>query len=124
MRVSALLLGLLLACTSREEHREAPDGMAGVAGPLRDTMVLRMPDSAEVWYTGSMLDSAADGTTCYERTVEIRRGTSRTPVPLLYTLGQLETVDDTTVRAALVRNCAKYETYLVNTKTAQPRRAE
>jgi hypothetical protein len=71
-----------------------------------------------------MPDTAVNGETCSTRTLEIRRGSSRTPVPLLYTMGAVEAVDDTTVRAALVRDCATHDTYLVNTKTGQPRRAE
>jgi hypothetical protein len=90
--------------------------------PEPDTLVLRMPDGAEVWFTGSMADSSAGGAACTPRTMEIRRGDTRTPVPLLYTLGPPELVDDSTVRAALVRECARHDTYLVDTRTAQPRR--
>jgi hypothetical protein len=85
--------------------------------------MLRMPDGAEVWFTGAMADSTAGGVPCTTRTMEIRRGETRTPVPLLYTLGPPEPVDDTTVRAALVRECASHDIYLVDTRTAQPRRA-
>ena len=111
---------MLAACSTREAREEPAEA---VTVPP-DTMVVRMPDSAEVWYTGSMLDTAASGELCYARTMEIRRGGTRTPVPLLYTLGELEVVEDTIVRAALVRDCARHDTYLVNTRTGQPRRVE
>jgi hypothetical protein len=87
-------------------------------------MVLVLPDSGEIWFTASMLDTAVTGETCRARTLEIRRGTTRTPVPLLYTMGAPTVVNDTTVSAALVRDCVRHDTYLVNTKTGQPRRAE
>jgi hypothetical protein len=118
-----ILAGVLLvaACSDREvprlEHRAA-DAPAAPA----ESLVVRMADSAEVWFTGSMLDTAAGGETCYERTVEIRRGGSTTPVPLLYTISVPVVMDDTTFRADLMRDCARVDTYLVNTRTAQPRR--
>lgn len=123
MKPIVLLVAALGACSPQDAKQEESAGTAPLA-PLQDSLVLRMPDSAEVWYTGFMLDSAVTGEPCYERTVEIRRGGSRTPVPLLYTFGELEVVDDTTVRASLMRDCAKLDTYLVNTRTAQPRRIE
>ena len=115
-----MIAAMLAGCSTREAREES----AEVATVPPDTMVVRMPDSAEVWYTGSMLDTAASGELCYARTIEIRRGGTRTPVPLLYTLGELEVVEDTIVRAALVRDCARHDTYLVNTRTGQPRRVE
>jgi hypothetical protein len=116
-------LALLVSCSPREPGQEEQTG--GQASPLPPAaMVMRMPDSAEIWFTGAMLDSAPNGQTCFERTVEIRRGENRTPVPLLYTFGEMEIVDDTTVRAGLMRDCASVDTYLVNTKTAQPRRVQ
>ena len=123
MRRLAFALLALVACNPQEARQGEP-APPDQATPPPDSMVLRMADGAELWYTGSMLDTAVTGETCYERTVEIRRAASRTPVPLLYTLGELEMLDDTTVRAALVRDCAKLDTYLVNTRTAQPRRVE
>jgi hypothetical protein len=123
VRAFFLLVTALASCSPKEAKQEEPAGLATLS-PGTDTMVLRMPDGAEAWYTGFMLDTASTGEPCYERTVEIRRGQTRTPVPLLYTMGELEVLDDTTLRAALVRDCARHDTYLVNTRTAQPRRAE
>ena len=123
MRSAVFALVILLACNP-QEGKQGASAPPDRATPPPDSLVLRMGDSAEVWYTGSMLDTAATGETCYERTVEIRRAGSRTPVPLLYTLGEPEALDDTTVRAALMRDCAKLDTYLINTRTAQPRRVE
>ena len=124
MRPLLLLMVVLgAACAGDDAPKDAVVGDADRNQPA-DTMALLMPDGAEVWLTGSMRDTSATGEPCEARSVEIRRASRRTPVPLLYTLGGLEPVDDTMVRADLVRNCAKYDTYLVNTRTGQPRRAE
>ena len=124
MRNWVLVAGMLLiSCTTRDGRKEESAQPATFA-PSSDTMVLRMPDNAEIWYTGSMADTSATGAQCNLRTVEIRRSGTHTPVPLLYTMGALDVVDDTTVRAALVRDCARRDTYLVNTRTGQPRRVE
>jgi hypothetical protein len=114
-------LGLLACSPGESKHQDSPQ--VAREAPI-DSLVLVLPDSGEIWFTASMLDTAATGETCRTRTLEIRRGASRTPVPLLYTMGTLELVNDTTVRAALVRDCVKHDTYLVNTKTGQPRRPE
>jgi hypothetical protein len=111
---------LVAACTSRTPKQEESAGLPSMTPP--DSLVLRLADSAELWYTGSMLDTSATGETCYERTVEIRRGETRTPVPLLYTLGEVVVMNDTSVRADLMRDCVKVDTYLINTTTGQPRR--
>jgi hypothetical protein len=124
MRYDVLVAGLLLiSCTSRDRPEEATARFETFA-PASDSMVLRMPDSAEIWFTGSMVDTSSTGQFCDLRTIEIRRGGTRTPVPLLYTMGGLEVVDDTTVRAVLVRDCASRDSYLVSTRTGQPRRAQ
>ena len=122
MRNPAVMALVLLACSPGESRRQESPQVASQAAA--DSMVLVLPDGGEIWFTASMLDTAANGETCRTRTVEIRRGGSRTPVPLLYTMGTLELVNDTTVRAALVRDCARHDTYLVNTKSGQPRRTE
>ena len=124
MKLLPVVAVVLAGCSAGDRGEQASDGLARLNEGPAPVMVLRMPDSAEVWYTGFMRDTTADGTPCNERTVEIRRAGRSIPVPLLYTLGEMEAVDDTTVRAALVRDCAKYDTYLVNTKTGQPRRAK
>lgn len=122
MRNLVLVAAVLLACSPGDSARQ--QSAQATSAPAADSLVLVLPDSAEIWFTSSMLDTAATGETCSLRTLEIRRGNSRTPVPLLYTMGELKMVNDTTVSAALVRDCASHDTYLVNTKTGQPRRAE
>ena len=124
MRYGFLVAGMLLTSCASRDRTEEESARVETLVPVSDTMVLRMPDSAEIWYSGGMPDTSATGEPCYVRTMEVRRAGTRTPVPLLYTMGDLAVVDDTTVRAVLVRDCASHDIYLVNTTTGQPRRAE
>lgn len=122
MRAALIVVSALMAsCASPPPKQDDSHALAS-ASPSRDTLILRMADSAEIWFTEGMLDTAAGGETCEERTVEIRRAGTSTPVPLLYTLGPIEVVDDSSVRADLMRDCASVDRYLVNTRTGQPRR--
>jgi hypothetical protein len=85
-----------------------------------DSLALSAPGGVEVWYTLARPARAADGTTCVDRALEIRRGGSRIPVPLLYTGTAPELVNDTTIRARLSDRCAPGDRYLVNLTTGRP----
>ena len=113
----------LVACSPGDTERQEPPRSA-VPASLPDSQVLTLPDGGTIWFTSAMVDTAVTGETCRLRTLEIRRDASRIPVPLLYTMGPLELVNDSTVSATLVRDCAGHDTYLVNTRTGQPRRAK
>ena len=52
--------------------------------------------------------------------MEIRRGASKIPIPLLYTGSAPEIVNDTTLRARLSNKCEPGDAYLVNLRTGQP----
>ena len=123
---SVLLVGLVLVAGTAC-GREIPSEKAGDSGavpvPAGDTLVLTTADSAEIWLTSSRADTSAAGDVCIERTLEIRRGGGKIPVPLLYTIGAPEVVNDSTVRAALYRHCVPSVWYLVNLRTGQPERA-
>jgi hypothetical protein len=111
----------VLACTTGGEEAGKPD--AGAEAPVSapaDSLVATAPDGAEIWFTLSRESKAADGRTCIDRTMEIRRGTSRIPVPLLYTGTAPELVNDSTVRARLSNQCVPGDAYLVNLRTGRP----
>lgn len=55
-----------------------------------------------------------------ERGLEIRDGTRRTPVPLLYTRDVPRVVNDSTVSARLWTACMPGPEYRVNLRTGQP----
>ncbi|MBA3496375.1 MAG: hypothetical protein H0T86_04660 [Gemmatimonadales bacterium] len=113
---TAALAGL--ACA----ERPAPDaaGRGGDAAPATaESLVTTSRDGAQIWLTLARTDSGKAGR-CIARAVEIRRGTRRTPVPLLYTLTGPELVNDTTLRARLSDHCAPGDSYLVDLRTGRP----
>lgn len=108
---------LLVACgPAPERPARAP---AERPAPT-DSLALRAPGGAEVWYTLVRPGRAADGRTCVDRGLEIRRGDTRIPVPLLYTGTPPELVNDTTIRARLSRDCEPADSYLVSLETGRP----
>jgi hypothetical protein len=111
----------VLACTTGGEEAGKPDAEAEApASAPADSLVATAPDGAEIWFTLSRESKAADGTTCIDRTIEIRRGASRIAVPLLYTGTPPELINDSTVRARLSNQCVPGDAYLVNLRTGRP----
>jgi hypothetical protein len=111
----------MIACDTR--RNDAPEPVAGgEAAPSRpaDSLVATAPGGVEIWFTLSRDSKAADGTPCVDRTLEIRRDTTRIPVPLLYTGAAPEVVNDSTIRARLSNQCVPGDAYLVNLRTGRP----
>lgn len=110
-----------LACS----ERPSPGGGAtsGADTSLRpaDSLVARGGDGSEIWFTLARPDSGG-GRRCTDRTIEIRRGGARIPVPLLYTGAAPEVVDDITIRATLSDHCRTGDAYLVDLRTGRPSR--
>ncbi len=127
-RRSALVCVILapaIACQTRGaeklEQGAAEQGSADAAQPpAADSLVATAPGGVEIWFTLSREGQAADGTRCTDRTLEIRRGDSRTPVPLLYTGTAPELVNDSTLRARLSNQCVPGDAYLVDLRTGRP----
>ncbi|HEX6615749.1 MAG TPA: hypothetical protein VF046_05540 [Gemmatimonadales bacterium] len=107
-----------LACSERPA-RAADDAVPTVP----DSLATTVGDSTEIWFTLARPDSGGTGA-CTERAIEIRRGSSRTPVPLLYTGSAPEVVNDSTLRARLWNRCEAGDTYMVNLRTGQPTREQ
>jgi hypothetical protein len=110
-----------LACEAR--RAETPDpGASADAAPAApaDSLVATAPGGVEIWFTLSREGKAADGAPCTDRTIEIRRDTTRIPVPLLYTGAAPEVVNDSTIRARLSNQCVPGDAYLVNLRTGRP----
>jgi hypothetical protein len=91
-----------------------------VAAEPPETLVLAAPGGVEVWFTGARTAPRPDGGSCLERAMEIRRGTERRPIPLLYTGAAPRLVDDSTIEARIWRDCAPGNTYRVNLRTGFP----
>lgn len=126
MRLPPLLLMAMAAgCVARGEPPPdgppVPDTRAVVPEPA-DSMVLTAPGGVTVWLAEGRRSSDSAGTACYERTIEIRRDTSRLKVPLLYTVSVPVLLDDTTLRAELARDCRPTTSYRVSLRDGMPHR--
>jgi hypothetical protein len=120
-----LVTGVLLACGEREVKQETSSSdstpSASAAKP-RDSLVATAPGGIEIWFTLAREGQADDGSRCIDRTLEIRHGDKRVPVPLLYTASAPEVVNDSTIRARLSLRCKPGDAYLVDLKTGRPTR--
>jgi hypothetical protein len=74
----------------------------------------------EIWFTLARVGRSADGATCVERGLEIRRAGSRIQVPLLYTGSPPVLLDDSTMRAELWNHCRMVDTYRVDLRSGRP----
>jgi hypothetical protein len=110
---------LALGCGERPSPpaRAAAD-TAELARPA-DSLVATSPGGTQIWFTLARSDSGDTGR-CTARAVEIRRGTTRVPVPLLYTFSAPEILNDTTMRAHLSDHCRPGDRYLVDLRTGRP----
>lgn len=121
--VAIVLLATIAAgCGGREDGAEGATLDSAGAEPTApaDSLVATAPGGVEIWFTLSREGKAADGTTCTDRTLEIRRGGTRVPVPLLYTGSAPEILDDTTMRARLSDDCVPGDAYLVDLRSGRP----
>jgi hypothetical protein len=120
--------GLLVAVTSLADcgGRGEPDSgvppAEDVAPSLPDSLLLSAPGGVTIWFTEGRPGADPAGATCVERTLEIRRDTSRIKVPLLYTVTVPTLLDDSTLRAELAHNCQPAEPYRVDLRTGHPTR--
>ena len=119
--VAATLSVILVGCIARGEPDPGrlPEAEAGAA-ELSDSLVLTAPDGTTIWLTEGRASTDSAGTACVERSIEIRRDTTRLKVPLLYTITAPVLLDDTTMRAELAERCRAGRSYRVNLRTAMP----
>ena len=125
MRCRAAVLGasaaVALGCggEARPEPEASATDTAQPAAPA-DSLVATAPGGVEIWFTLARESKAADGTTCTDRALQIRRGDTLVKVPLLYTGAAPEIVNDTTMRARLSTGCTPGDAYLVDLRTGRP----
>jgi hypothetical protein len=121
---SAIACGVLaptFACNTRGAESPEQGAVEVTRAPVpADSLVATAPGGVEIWFTLSREAKAADGTPCTDRTIEIRRGGTRVPVPLLYTGTPPELVNDSTIRARLSKQCVPGDAYLVDLRTGRP----
>jgi len=119
--MACAMLAQTIACGTRDAgtaEREPADLARAPAPP--DSLVATAPGGVEIWFTLSRQAKAADGAPCIDRTIEIRRGGTRIPVPLLYTGAVPELVNDSTIRARLSNLCVPGDAYLVDLRSGRP----
>jgi hypothetical protein len=119
--MACVMFAQVVACKTRGAET-VDDGAADVTKvPVAaDSLVATAPGGVEIWFTLSREGKAADGTPCTDRTIEIRRGGTRVPVPLLYTGTAPELVNDSTIRARLSNQCVPGDAYLVDLRSGRP----
>ena len=121
LAVAGMVVVLAAGCGGREEApRAAAETAKAEPSEPAESLVATAPGGVEIWFTLAREGKAADGATCTDRAIEIRRDGSRVQVPLLYTGTAPEIVNDTTMRARLSDNCAPGDTYLVDLRTGRP----
>ncbi len=106
---------------------EAPPPREPAASPVAETgppdSLVLVVGEATVWHTLSREATGPGGERCLERTLEIRReGAGTVRVPLLYTRDVPRVVDDSTLEARVVLNCAPGDRYRIDMRTGQPTR--
>jgi len=116
-----VMLAQTIACKTRDAETVDQGAADAAQAPTpADSLVVTAPGGVELWFTLSREGKAADGTPCTDRTIEIRRGDTRIPVPLLYTGTAPELVNDSTIRARLSNQCVPGDAYLVDLRTGRP----
>jgi hypothetical protein len=112
-----------VACGSGAGERPSTENMARVAEPT-DSLVATGSSGTEIWFTLAREATSPDGTRCMERGIEIRRGTTRLQVPLLYTGSAPVLLNDSTLRALLWNNCTPGDAYQVDLRSGHPTREQ
>jgi hypothetical protein len=116
--IAATVSGILMGCIARGEPEPGrlPEAEAG-ASELTDSLVLTAPDGTTIWLTEGRASTDSAGAACVERSIEIRRDTTRLKVPLLYTITAPVLLDDTTMRAELAERCRADRSYRIDLRT-------
>lgn len=104
----------------RKDRAASPDSAAVAVSS--DSLAVSGAAGVEIWFTHSRPGKRTDGTACVDRAIELRRGSNRIPVPLLYTGEAPRIVNDSTARAILYTSCRAGEAYLVDLRNGRPSR--
>jgi hypothetical protein len=121
-RDAAALALLAAACASDPPPADPPPATTVPGAPAADSLILTLGGGAEVWFTGSRTGRDRFAVACVERVLEIRDGSGRRTVPLLYVRQAPVAIDDTLFRATLSRDCSPAGDYRVNANDGQPNR--
>ena len=118
--LALVIVAGLAACGGRgEPSPDLPPIGAGSVN-LADSLVLSAPGGVTVWLTEGRMGNGPGGTTCVERTIEVRQDTLKRKVPLLYTRTAPVLADDTSMVAELSTNCQLFAKYRVAFSDSMP----
>jgi hypothetical protein len=115
-----LFIPLVAGSLGCQKPERAPARNEVPAFASRDSLAVTTENGMEIWYTLTRVGRAADGSSCIERGLEIRRDSTRIPVPLLYTGSAPVLLDESRMRAELWNHCRPVDTYLVDLRTGRP----
>ena len=118
MRGCVVAACLLVGCGGAPKPAPAREASATPAGPA-DSLVLTLADSTTVWMVRGREGVGADGTSCQERSIELRKGTRKLLVPLLYTRAAPR-LDHGKLYATLSNRCVDVAEYAIDPVTAYP----
>lgn len=116
---------LVMACRPAAEAPSQADttDLSQTTGPA-DSLVLTLPSGHAVWLAEGRPARDSAGTACFERSVEIRTGTSTVKVPLLFVMTAPAVLDRANLRAELSRHCRVMAVYRVELATGRPYKLE
>jgi hypothetical protein len=117
---TSVVLATLWACAGRAGDRQASAADSASAGRPPDSLAVSDGAGVEIWFTFARKDQSAEGASCVERALEIRRGDAHIKVPLLYTGAPPVLLNDSTLRARLWNHCRPEGAYLVDLRSGQP----
>ena len=110
---------VVLGACGGEKPAPAP-AQQDTPSPPADSLALALPAGVEIWFTASRTATSADVQGCNERVMEIRDGTTRRLIPLLYTGAPPRLINDSTIEADIWLNCRPGNVYQVNVRSGQP----
>lgn len=118
-RFVAAVTALVVACREAPPDRAQPSAPpAVVATP--DSLVLELDGDLRIWFAEGREARDSAGSSCFERSVEIRRGDSTIKVPLLYAVRAPAVVDQRTISAELSKDCRVMAIYHVDLASGRP----
>jgi hypothetical protein len=116
-----VVLGLAAVAGCHRGKPRTPGGSAEAARMIPpDSLIARNSAGVEIWFTLARDAIGSHGTRCTERGIEVRRGSTRLKVPLLYTGSAPVFLNDSTIRARLWNRCEPGDVYLVDVRSGRP----
>ena len=122
---AAVTLAVLAACKDAPTPQAGAPATLGAADtssamvPTPETHLFDLADSTQVWLVTGRQAHSGTGGTCLEQGIQLRKGSLKIPVPLLYTSTMPEVVNGKLV-AKLSKDCVSGASYAIDPKTGQP----